>query len=806
MKPNFALSLSVQGIRLLHRAAGGWRRVGEVPVTSADLNGDLAALRDRAARLDPAPLRSKLIIPDDQIKYLSVETGTVDTTARRNATRAALDGTTPYKVDSLIFDICEDGDVTHVAAVARETLAEAEAFASEHDFHPVCFVAAPDDQAFLGEPWFGPAAHARAILPEGETVTSDGVRVVVIGDAELPQAEDADAPTEEVEHADEIEAAEMSGDTSHEHTPEDETEVQKALRFNPVDDDRDDVDVDDDAEDEALNAPLLGFASRRSAVPEGITLGGATRTPSNATTPVETITHTPGKAPEMPPAEVAESLVAEPVFATRAARAAPQRAGGFLSRRRAPAEPVPAAGPGAMAEAQRMTIFGAREGVQIGGKPRFLGLILTAVLILFMAGVAALASVYFDDRIAALFQRDRTLASTLPDDVEEALADDVGATTHVEREGAPEESIAVASLNEELADGLSEADAAVLDALRDPLPAPQPPEELDAAALEARYAVTGIWPKAPQVPDAPPLISLEDFYLTGIDPVSPALDAVALPRVEALQTDEALQDVTNPAAPGTNFARDDNGFIIATPEGTLSPDGYTVVLGSPPLKPPATPTRFAQDPTTADRASLLAGVRPQPRPSDLVEQNERATLGGLLRTELATYRPRLRPLAPQELLDDAPQAVPEEDIENALAAAAAALPPVAPTLRPAVRPRNFDRIVARTQRQQNNASTANTDTRVASVAPRAVTPAIPSSASVTREATVRNAINLRRVNLIGVYGTPSDRRALVRLANGRYQKVQVGDRFDGGRVSAIGDNELRYQKGGRNVVLKMPSG
>ncbi|MEM7632593.1 MAG: hypothetical protein AAF227_11365, partial [Pseudomonadota bacterium] len=123
-----------------------------------------------------------------------------------------------------------------------------------------------------------------------------------------------------------------------------------------------------------------------------------------------------------------------------------------------------------------------------------------------------------------------------------------------------------------------------------------------------------------------------------------------------------------------------------------------------------------------------------------------------------------------------------------------------------VRPRNFDRIVARTQRQQNNASTANTDTRVASVAPRAVTPAIPSSASVTREATVRNAINLRRVNLIGVYGTPSDRRALVRLANGRYQKVQVGDRFDGGRVSAIGDNELRYQKGGRNVVLKMPSG
>jgi hypothetical protein len=60
------------------------------------------------------------------------------------------------------------------------------------------------------------------------------------------------------------------------------------------------------------------------------------------------------------------------------------------------------------------------------------------------------------------------------------------------------------------------------------------------------------------------------------------------------------------------------------------------------------------------------------------------------------------------------------------------------------------------------------------------------------------------LNLIGVYGKPSDRRALVRLGNGRYQKVVVGDRIDGGRVSAIGDNELRYTKRGRDLVLKMP--
>jgi hypothetical protein len=71
---------------------------------------------------------------------------------------------------------------------------------------------------------------------------------------------------------------------------------------------------------------------------------------------------------------------------------------------------------------------------------------------------------------------------------------------------------------------------------------------------------------------------------------------------------------------------------------------------------------------------------------------------------------------------------------------------------------------------------------------------------------VKNALNLRKINLIGVYGQPSDRRALVRLSNGEYKKVKVGDRIDGGRVSAIGENQLRYTKGGRNITLQMPKG
>jgi hypothetical protein len=44
------------------------------------------------------------------------------------------------------------------------------------------------------------------------------------------------------------------------------------------------------------------------------------------------------------------------------------------------------------------------------------------------------------------------------------------------------------------------------------------------------------------------------------------------------------------------------------------------------------------------------------------------------------------------------------------------------------------------------------------------------------------------------------------MSNGRYVKVQVGDRLDGGRVQAIGESELRYTKGGRSVTLTMPRG
>jgi type IV pilus biogenesis protein PilP len=85
-------------------------------------------------------------------------------------------------------------------------------------------------------------------------------------------------------------------------------------------------------------------------------------------------------------------------------------------------------------------------------------------------------------------------------------------------------------------------------------------------------------------------------------------------------------------------------------------------------------------------------------------------------------------------------------------------------------------------------------------------PDAPTTTSVAKQATARNAINLSKINLIGVFGTASNRYAMVRQPNGRAVKVQVGDRVDGGRVQAITDRELRYVKNGTAYTLEMPKG
>ena len=137
-------------------------------------------------------------------------------------------------------------------------------------------------------------------------------------------------------------------------------------------------------------------------------------------------------------------------------------------------------------------------------------------------------------------------------------------------------------------------------------------------------------------------------------------------------------------------------------------------------------------------------------------------------------------------------------VESALAAAIAAetLPaaaPVAPVAAPAAP-------------SKAAAAAAPAPEELDEPEPTSVMPRLPTSASVAKQATEKNAIKLGDMNLIGVYGSSSNRRALVRMPNGKFVKVSVGDRLDGGKVTAIGEGQLTYQKGSRAITIKLLKG
>jgi Tfp pilus assembly protein PilP len=363
---------------------------------------------------------------------------------------------------------------------------------------------------------------------------------------------------------------------------------------------------------------------------------------------------------------------------------------------------------------------------------------------------------------------------------------------------------------------------------------PPQPEDLSPDELMARYAATGIWPLAPEPPAQADTTDIDEFYLTSLDETVNFQDAVALPPAPDSARDRRPETPPAPAPPGTQFTLDARGLVLATPEGALTPDGVLVRSGPPPVRPPETrltppaepapaPSSESTAETTAEDARL-GGIRPRTRPENLIEQQERGALSGLTRSELASLRPRLRPQAVIEAAaaaaapPPAPEVQPADVSSASLAAAlieanrgsvAESLPQaVGTSIKPKLRPQELEQAARAPQPDRATPNRAepgeDEEPEIQTAARRA--PNIPTTASVARSATETNAINLRNVNLIGVYGSPQSRRALVRLSNGRYQKVKVGDRLDGGQVLAIGDAELHYNKRGRDVVLRMPKG
>ena len=139
MKPTFALNITDEAIGLLHRTSKGWTPVGEVSFAEPDLAEALGYLRKTALGVSPRGISTKLVIPNSQILYAELDAPGPDEASRLAQIRAGLEGRTPYDVADLVFDWQATGATVQVAVVARETLAEAEAFAAEHRLNPMSF-------------------------------------------------------------------------------------------------------------------------------------------------------------------------------------------------------------------------------------------------------------------------------------------------------------------------------------------------------------------------------------------------------------------------------------------------------------------------------------------------------------------------------------------------------------------------------------------------------------------------------------------------------------------------------------------
>lgn len=344
--------------------------------------------------------------------------------------------------------------------------------------------------------------------------------------------------------------------------------------------------------------------------------------------------------------------------------------------------------------------------------------------------------------------------------------------------------------------------AAIVAAAPEPEPAPEPDAaapaadaaEPDAAPLPVAAAIeSAIAEAVGEVPAATPAPADAPVIADDTPRADPALAGFRpLPRPERVRRiGEELQQQQAAPATGDDQTRLDTPAAVDTAAAAPVPAAEPAELASAEAPADEAATRAGETaPATTELAALeapvaadatLAAFRPAPRPTDLVPEPEptpELDLSGAT-PEAVAQSPR-----PGERPDDI-----AERARRILAAAAASQ---AATPAAAAAP-------AATARGGTDAE----DDAGESSASAAAGPVIPSSASVARQATEENAIRLNRINLIGVFGTPNDRRALVRLSSGRVVRVQVGDRLDGGQVAAIGENELHYVKSGRNEVIRI---
>ena len=80
----------------------------------------------------------------------------------------------------------------------------------------------------------------------------------------------------------------------------------------------------------------------------------------------------------------------------------------------------------------------------------------------------------------------------------------------------------------------------------------------------------------------------------------------------------------------------------------------------------------------------------------------------------------------------------------------------------------------------------------------------PSSPLAVAAATQRVGVQRGGVTLIGIFGTGAGRHALLKMPNGRVQRVTAGDQVAGMQIAAVGADSVQVNSRGRPAVLTLP--
>jgi type IV pilus biogenesis protein PilP len=283
----------------------------------------------------------------------------------------------------------------------------------------------------------------------------------------------------------------------------------------------------------------------------------------------------------------------------------------------------------------------------------------------------------------------------------------------------------------------------------------------------------------------------QDIDKTAATQNLPEIDTPTLGAIIAEQ--EKLAETLVENDPAAN----EPGQANITAEVTPEPTPETATLTADAITPDKTEPVIPEPDLLSMADPALKNTLPKSRPPSISEKAKAAKNSLLAREDptLASSKPKRRP---------ANLSIPKQKI-NPLEIKVAIQQAVNETIRPRSRPKNLSRTVARATK---NSETVQTSALISS------TPAdtangtsnanSPTPANIQKGATERSRLSKKHISLIGVFGKPSDRQALLRMPSGRFVKVKPGQNVGGWKVSAIGESSVRIIKGNRNQVLRMP--